>query len=120
MMESGHTELNFDISHALLKSLEGAADRAGVSVSEYLCDAIRSQLVADAKAPKAPAKFGPETVRRMRELADRIPEDHVLPGDSTELLRQMRNPKIDWDRAGMGRRSSSSQSSDPSGPRVAP
>ena len=96
VMESGNTQLNFDISHALLKSLEGAADRAGVSVSEYLCNAIRSQLVADAKAPKAPAKFGPETVRRMREIADRIPGDHVLPGDSTELIRQMRNPKIDW------------------------
>ena len=36
MMESGHTELNFDISHALRKSLEGAADRAG-GVSRSTC-----------------------------------------------------------------------------------
>ena len=96
MMESGHTKLNFDISHALLKSLEGAADRAGVSVSEYLCDAIRSQLVADAKAPKAPAKFGPESARRIRESAKKVFGDRVFPGDSTELIRQMRNPQIDW------------------------
>ena len=96
MMESRNTQLNFDISHALLKSLEGAADRAGVSVSEYLCDAIRSQLVADAKAPKAPAKFGPESVRRIREIAKMNFGDQFLPGDSTELIRQMRNPKIDW------------------------
>ena len=95
MKESGNTQLNFDISHALRKSLEGAADRAGVSVSEYLCNAIRSQLVADAKAPKAPAKFGPETVRRIREIAKRNSENGVVPGNSTELIRQMRNGRID-------------------------
>ena len=96
VLESENTQLNFEISHALLNSLEGAAERAGVSVSVYLCNAIRSQLVADAKNPKDRPNFGPKTARRIRENANKYIGDRVFPGDSTELIRQMRNPKIDW------------------------
>ena len=84
------TQLKIDVSRTLLSSLEAAAERAGVSLSEYLRDALLRQLVLDECVSDARPKFGPEALLRIeRNLQDSF-GDQVLPDDSTDLIRAAR------------------------------
>ena len=85
------TQLKIDVSRTLLSSLEAAAERAGVGLSEYLRDALLRQLVLDECVSDALPKFGPETLLRIEKNLQDSFGDRVLPDDSTDLIREARD-----------------------------
>lgn len=89
-MTSDNLQLRIDVSRTLRSSLEAAAERAGVSLSEYLRDALLRQLVADECVSDARPKFGPETLLRIEKNLQDTFGDQVLPDDSTDLIREAR------------------------------
>ena len=94
-MTSDNLQLRIDVSRTLRSSLEAAAERAGVSLSEYLRDALLRQLVADECVSDARPKFGPETLLRIEKNLHETFGDQVLPDDSTDLIREARGAPTD-------------------------
>ena len=89
-MTSDNLQLRIDVSGTLRSSLEAAAERAGVGLSEYLRDALLRQLVAEDRDADARPKFGPETLLRIEKNLQETFGDQVLPDDSTDLIREAR------------------------------
>lgn len=96
-MTSENSHLRIDVSRTLRSSLEAAADRAGVSLSEYLRDALLRQLVAEERDSDTRPKFGPETLLRIEKNLQETFGDQVLPDDSTDLIREARQAGGRWE-----------------------
>ena len=92
-MELKKKRLTLDLDPALQRRLKVIAAIKGISMRQYCQTAIDKELARDEAQPMESLPFGREALDRLESLRAEIFGTKVLPGDSTELIREAREAR---------------------------
>ena len=89
------SRFTLDMTPELRTRLKVAAARKGVTMRQYSLSAIEQQLEKEEVGVLASGSFGCDAVDRAKALQRAIFGKRRLAGDSTELIRQAREERVD-------------------------
>ena len=82
-----------DLEPEMQTRLKLAAVGKGVSMRRYCLDAIEKELVRDEIAQSGTQPISEEALNKLDSLRKEIFGGRILPGDSTELIREAREQR---------------------------
>ena len=85
--------LTLDLDAPLQRRLKAVAALKGVSMRQYCQTAIEKELAEDEGTGVSEETSGLSGVERLRQLQKDIFGDRVLPGDSVDIIREMRKER---------------------------
>ncbi len=85
--------LTLDLDAPLQRRLKAVAALKGVSMRQYCQTAIEKELAEDEGTGVSEETSGLSGVERLRQLQKDIFGDRVLPGDSVDIIREMREER---------------------------
>ena len=92
-MELKKKRLTLDLDLAIQRRLKVIAAIKGISMRQYCQTAIDKELARDEAQAMESLPFGREALDRLESLRAEIFGAKVLPGDSTELIREAREAR---------------------------
>lgn len=87
------TRFTLDLEPGFQRRLKVAAARKGISMRTYSIAAIQNRLELDEALAQEWPRFGPEAVDALRRVQAEIFGDRVVPGDTTDLIRELREAR---------------------------
>lgn len=85
--------LTLDLDAPLQRRLKAVAALKGVSMRQYCQTAIEKELAEDEGTGVSEETSGLSGVERLGQLQKDIFGDRVLPGDSVDIIREMRKER---------------------------
>lgn len=85
--------LTLDLDAPLQRRLKAVAALKGVSMRQYCETAIEKELAEDESGRALEESSGLSNTERLRQLQKDIFGDRVLPGDSVDIIREMREER---------------------------
>ncbi len=85
--------LTLDLDAPLQRRLKAVAALKGVSMRQYCQTAIEKELAEDEGTGVSEETSGLSGVERLGQLQKDIFGDRVLPGDSVDIIREMREER---------------------------
>ena len=92
-MEAKKKRLTLDLDPALQRRLKAVAALKGISMRQYCQTAIDKELVRDEAAGVPILPFGREAIDRFVALQEETFNGQLLPGDSAEFIREVRESR---------------------------
>lgn len=92
-MNAKKKRLTLDLDPPLQRRLKAVAALKGISMRQYCQAALDKELTRDEARELTALPFGQDALDRLAALQNQVFQGRTLPGDSAELIREVRTQR---------------------------